>query len=161
VHSQNGEPVRALLPPRFLQVLAALVFAAAAVAAARSLDREFTRAFRGPRTGVFPPSVLGQLQILRSRLPAGSTVLLVSGSSAAETWNARMFQRGLYPGNAVIVLFVPVPDAVAMARLRGRHGLRYAISMGDPPADPGFLQHEDLGPLPDSDERVWFGELAR
>jgi hypothetical protein len=161
VHSPDGGPTRALLSPRILQSLAALVLAAAALAAARSLDREFTKAFRDPWPGVFPPSVLGQLQVLRSRLAPGSTVLLVSGPTPAETWNARLFQRGLYPRNVVIVHFAPPPDAAEMGRLRDRYGLRYAISLGAGPADPGFLQHEDLGPLPDAEGRVWFGELAR
>lgn len=138
-----------------------MVLAAGAIAAGRSLNHELLRAFNDPRNGVYPTSVSAQLQVLRGKLPAGSTVLLVSGPSAQQTWNARMFQRGLYPESAVIVHFLPLPDAATMARLRRQYGLRYAISIGAPPADPGFLEREDLGPLPDSGELVWFGELSR
>jgi hypothetical protein len=69
-----------------------------------------------------------------------------------------MWQRVLYP-RVVILLPSHQNSAGAVSRLRSRFGIRYAVSMGSPPPDPGFAEIRDLGPLLGADYRVWFGPL--
>ena len=138
----------------------AVVAAASLASGGRALYQDLSLAFTWAGASVFPPTVQRQLETLRSRIPRGSHVLLVAPFGANGPWYSRLFQRGLYPGVVVIVRYLPPPDAAALRRLRRQYDLRYAVSMGDPPTDPGFVAHDDLGPLPGIPDRVWFGELA-
>ena len=45
------------------------------------------------------------MDAVRAALPPGAPLLLVAGSG--DAWHARLWQRGLYPRNTVIVRFEP------------------------------------------------------
>jgi len=160
VEDRAGPPARPILPLPLLRFAAAAVLAGALAAGGIASVKDLTLAYTWAGPSVFPSTVKTQLQTLRKRLPVGSTVLLVASRSGDVSWYCRLFQRALYPTDVVIVRNIPLPKEAALRQLRSRHGIRYAISMGAPPADPGFVAHEDLGPLPAIDDHVWFGELA-
>ncbi len=136
------------------------MLAASVLSGGLELYKDLRVAFRDAGPSVFGPTVRIQLDALRERLPPGASLLLVSAGMTDSAWYTRLFQRGLYPRTIAIVRNLPTPDPADLERIRSRYGVRFAISMGNPPPDPGFLTHEDLGPLPGIADRVWFGELA-
>ncbi len=85
--------------------------------------------------------------------------LLVVFYAGSDSWYARMWQRVLYP-RTVVLLPSDRMTGAAIARLRSRYQLQYAVAIGSPPADPGFVRPQDLGDLPGGQFRVWFGELS-
>ncbi len=91
-------------------------------------------------------------------MPANSALLVTYGgtdSSYAWTW-----QRVLYP-RPVLTFPSAGLSRAAMARLRARYRIQYAVATGSPPVDPGFARMQDLGNVPGSPDRVWFGPLSR
>jgi hypothetical protein len=160
VQSPGLAPERALVSRPILRGVGALVLAASLAAGGIAFVRDLTLAYRWAGPSVIPATVRTQLDTLRNRLPKGSTVLLVVSRAGDVSWYVRLFQRALYPTDVVVVRSVPLPNEAELRAMCRRHGIRYAISMGAPPADPGYLAHEDLGSLPAIDDRVWFGRLV-
>ena len=91
-------------------------------------------------------------------MPADSVLLVTY--SGTDPWYACMWQRVLYP-RAVITFPSAGLSGAAMARLRASYRIQYAVATGSPPADPGFARTQDLGNVPGSPDRVWFGPLSR
>ena len=91
-------------------------------------------------------------------MPADSVLLVTYGGK--DPWYAWMWQRVLYP-REVITFPSAGLSGTTMARLRTSCRIQYAVAMGSPPADPGFARKQDLGSLPGSPDRVWFGPLSR
>ena len=160
MEDRAGSPERPILPPRLLRFAAAVVLAASLACGGIAFLEDLTLAYGWAGPSVFSPTVRTQIDTLRKKLPAGSTVLLVGPGVGDVSWYVRLFQRALYPTDVAIVRILPLPKKAALRALRSRHAIRYAISLGAPPADPGFVSHEDLGSLPAIADRVWFGELA-
>lgn len=142
-----------------LHTVAVLVLGASALNGIPTLAREVRIAFRDAWPSVFPGEFRGGLIAVQAAVPAGAAFLVVcdEGKNPGVGWYARLWQRGLYPRNPVVVVtddFRPQ----RLAEIRRRYGLRYAISIGDPPFDPGFRWHRDLGVVTGS-LRMWFGEI--
>jgi hypothetical protein len=142
---------------------AALSLAAACVAAASILSggvaivRDLRLAFRNAGPSVFSGVDRAQMDAVRAATPRGSTLLVAVGRNGA--WAGLLWQRGLYPERAVVLRGEPV-SAWAVAEARRRWRFAAVVAIGDPPPDPGFRAHRDLGPIPGLPGRVWFGELA-
>ncbi len=68
-----------------------------------------------------------------------------------------MWERALYPRNAVVIL--ENPDSAALRRAREASGARYAISVGSPPLSAPYSWRVPLGSLPGLPHESWFGEL--
>ena len=114
-------------------------------------------AFRDAGPSVFTPVDRRQTAAVRASIPATASLLLVA--TADDAWHARLWQRALYPEHIVIVRYTPLL-ADELRRFRERYAIRYAVSLGVTPPDPGFQTHQDLGTLPGLPGHVWFGELG-
>lgn len=139
-----------------LRVLSVVVGAAAVAAGGLAVEGQLPR-FQEPPHRVLHPAFEAALRTVSQRLPEGARLLHLSAEP--EYWYSRLWQRVLYPGNETIVVEPPIsPERVRS--LRERYGVRFAISAGNPPFDPGFLWKVDLGPLPLVEGHSLFGELA-
>jgi hypothetical protein len=138
-----------------LRTFSILVGAAALLCGVRALRRE-VYLFDGPPRTAFLPEFRAQLRTVTERLPPGEHVLHLSATP--EYWYSRLWQRALYPRNEAIVMRPPI-SSERLREIRARYGARFAISAGDPPADPGYLWKVDLGPVPLIRGTSWFGEL--
>jgi hypothetical protein len=126
---------------------------------ARALARDFDRAFHVAGRSVFPPSVTRQLDAIRSRVPAGASVLLLSASATDGAWWARLFQRALYPRNIVVVRYEPLyADELARSNQAWRFG--YGVLLSPEPSSLVLTNREDLGILPALPDRVWLGDFS-
>jgi hypothetical protein len=143
---------RFLLVARTASILVAL---AAVVSGALAFRNEIPRA-TSPAESVFSPAFREQLRIVENRVPAGAPVLHISAQP--EPWFSRLWQRGLYPRNPIIV--IQPWDYPRLAELRTKYATRFAVSAGKPPLDPGFAWKVDLGAVPGLPGATWFGELA-
>ncbi len=142
-----------------LEAAAVLVMAASVISGGLALPREVRVAFRDAWPSVFPGQLQQQLAVVEASVPPGPALLHVSdwASDPGTGWYSRLWQRALYPRNAVVLLMRDItPERIA--ELRRQYRPRYAISVGTPPIDPGFLWHRDLGVVPGS-RQTWFGEL--
>jgi hypothetical protein len=142
-----------------LHAAAGLVLAASALSGVPRLAREIRVAFRDAGLSVFPTEFQRQRAVVEKTAPPGAVFLHISdwASDPGTGWYSRLWQRALYPRNLVIVVMRDLqPERLQL--LRRRFGARYAISVGSPPIDPGFLWHRDLGVVPGSGQ-TWFGEL--
>ncbi len=123
-----------------------------------SLKRDLARAFRDAPRSVFPPGFPSQLERVRQVVPAGAGILVATYT--ADGWDARLWQRALYPRNPGIVVMPPLPPADELRRLRTEHHAAYILSLGDAPAGLELAWREDLGGVPGGPEHVWLGALA-
>jgi DNA-binding transcriptional LysR family regulator len=115
-------------------------------------------AFRYAGRSVLTPGDVKQMDAVRAATRPGSTLLLTSGPNGM--WASILWQRALYPERTVIV----IRDGTTPARLAAAlktYRFDGAISIGDPPPDPGLASHRDLGAIPGLSGRVWLGELRR
>lgn len=106
---------------------------------------------------MYPQEFRAQLRTVEDRIPAGAFVLHLSASP--EYWQSRLWQRALYPRNEAIVVQPPWGPEL-LRQLRAKYRVRYALSAGNPPSDPGYLWSIDLGRLPGHSGGTWFGELT-
>ena len=151
---------RAIVSVPVLRAAAALVLLASLVSGTRALVRAYDRAFHEAGLSVFPPSVVRQIEQVRAEVPPGEGILLVSASNTDGSWYTRLFQRALYPRNAVVVRYLPLSGSDASA-LRRTRPLRYGVSLSPAPAALDFATVRDLGALPAMPDHVWIGALAR
>jgi hypothetical protein len=143
---------RLLLAGRLFSVLVAT---AALLCGVNAFVRAFPIA-ASPALSVFSPEFREQVRLVKSRLPAGASVLYVSAQP--EGWFSRLWQRALYPDYRTIV--VQPWNFSKLAELRAKYNARFAISAGQPPHDLGFVWKVDLGVVPGLQGVSWFGELA-
>jgi hypothetical protein len=140
---------------RLLRLATGLFLAVSAGVGVRAIALDLKNAFQRSWKTTIPPPVAAQVAAVEKEL--GPEPLLVAYQDP-NPWYPRMWQRVLYP-RVVILLPSHQNSAGAVSRLRSRYGIRYAVSMGSPPPDPGFAEIRDLGPLLGADYRVWFGPL--
>ncbi len=133
-----------------------MVVGASLVSGAHAIVADLRVAFRDAGPSVFTPVDRKQMATVRAALPAAASLLLVA--TADDAWHARLWQRALYPEHIVIVRYTPLRSD-ELKRFRDQYAIRYAVSLGVAPPDPGFRSHEDIGSLPGLPGRVWFGEL--
>lgn len=151
--------MRPIVPLPLLRSAAAVVLAASLVAGGRALYADLTRAFRDAGPSVFDSRVSRQIEAIRRRVPAGSSILLLSASATDGAWYTRLVQRALYRRNDVIVRYVPFSRRDADS-LRARWSIHYGVLFATTPDALNFTRYEDLGALPAMPEKVWLGELA-
>jgi hypothetical protein len=137
-------------------VAAAVVVGVSLASGIYALGRDLRAAFFYAGPSVFTPDDRRQMDAVRAAVPAGASLLLVA--TRGDAWHARLWQRGLYPEQVLIVRYQPL-DSEEFSKLRSQFAIHYAVSLGAPPTDPGFRWHRDLGTLPLLQSRVWFGEL--
>jgi hypothetical protein len=144
---------------RILLDAIAVVFVAAAVwFGGRAIQLELPVVYRyAPRTAL-PAPFRSQMEVVLRSLPPGAAMLHVS--SVPESWYSRMWERALYPRNAVVSLQPPEIDAASVRRARERFGIRFAVSVGNPSPGNGYRWSVPIGTLPGVDGEAWFGELA-
>jgi hypothetical protein len=136
---------------------AGVVILASAAAALAAFVPDLRTAYLYAGPSVFSDVDRRQMSTVREAIPDGATLLLVAKRSGA--WHARLWQRGLYPRNQVVVVMEPY-DAAAVRAVRDRYAIRHAVLVGPPPFDPGLRWSRDLGPLAGLPDRVSFGELS-
>ena len=139
-----------------LNIAAAAVIAASLVSGGAAFVRDL-RVSRQAGPSVFTDRDRAEMSAVRAATPPGSAILVAFGRDAQ--WTSLLWQRGLYPERDVIVRGEPI-SATAIADARRRWRFTHAVAIGDPPPDPGFAAHRDLGPIPGLPGRVRFGELA-
>ena len=153
---------------------AVLVLAAAAVlgsalrVGARGFLSDLKLAFGSAPRRAIPPEIEARAGALRGRVPPGESVLYVGSAKPPDNWFSRLWQRAFYPTRLVIfeneksavALDLPSPPRPpSLEELRESYGIRYAISAGNPPADPGFASREEIPRIPGYPYTIWFGEL--
>jgi hypothetical protein len=131
-----------------------MVIAAAGWFGFRPLLSNFAAATRRPPASFFSPEFLKQVSTVTRSVSPGAPLLHFGGWVSAYLW-----QRALYPRNAVKLLLPEDAVPATIRQARDDFGANYAISVGDPPTDPGFLWHRVLDPVPGGGE-TWFGKLA-
>lgn len=134
----------------------AILVAAAALACGALMARHTTTFFaQGPRI-TLPAPLRERLRAVEGRLPPGAVVFYIT--DVPEYWFSRLWQRALYPGH-ITILVGPDVTPRRFEELRARYGVRYAISAGQHPRDPGYAWKTDLG-YDTWAGSTWFGELA-
>lgn len=143
------------IPYRFVS---ALVLAGALYAAWFGIRRDAVEARAYAARDVFSGPVRRELADIERAIPGGEPILAVSASS----WYPLLIQRYFYPRRSVV--FVGAPETLTLPEFREfarLHRVRFAISHGDPPPDPGFLWHRTFPAFPGESGEVWVGEVRR
>ena len=143
-------PAAALL----LRIFSVFVALAALASGALALKHAAGRFTQPPRVAL-PAPLRERLRTVESRLPPGASVFYVT--EVPEYWFSRLWQRALYPDHLTI-LVEPDVSRRQFEELRARYGVRYAISAGQHPRDPGYAWKIDLGDDTWAGS-TWFGEL--
>jgi len=139
---------------RVLRLFSVLVALAALACGALALKHAAGQ-LAGPPRVALPAPLRERLRTVQSQLPAGANVFYVS--EVPEYWFSRLWQRALYPDH-VAILIQPDVTRQRFDDLRSRYGVRYAISAGQHPRDPGYAWKVDLG-YDTWAGSTWFGEL--
>jgi len=94
---------------------------------------------------------------VRSQMPPDSPLLLVV--SEPDAWADGLWQRALYP-NPIFLVYKEDLGTPEDHELRRKYGIRFAVSIGNPPLNPAFRWQR---PLPDwtGAGQVAFGEVER
>ena len=151
------KPSRAATFSSLLRISATAVILASLTAWLLGFVPDLLVSYRWAGPSVFTEVDRRQMAAVRQAIPEGETLLLIAPRT--DVWHARLWQRGLYPRNQVVVVLDPF-DAASIRALRERYSMRHAVLLGPAAFDPGLLSRRDLGPLPGLSDRVFFGELA-
>lgn len=152
-----------------LAVVGAIFFVTSLRAGYRGFASDLRLAFGSAPMHAIAPELMDQARMLRRRIPRGDSILYLGNQNPPDNWYSRLWQRALYPRRLLILERAPSavkldtaarPRLPGLDELRAAYPIRYAISAGNPPADPGFIAHEELPPVPGFPYAVWFGELA-
>jgi len=122
------------------------------------MARDATIAFRDAGPSVFPSSVVRQVEEIRSAVPPGEAILLVSASRTDGSWYTRLFQRALYPRNPVVVRYLPL-SARDIEALRRSWPIRYGMLLDVAPSSLALDPPRDLGALPAMPDHLFFGAV--
>jgi hypothetical protein len=140
---------------RFRAALSVVVLGTAVVVALVEFPRELLFVFRNAPAEIVPGAIRRNVDEIRRRVPDADSVLYVMDS--AEHWNSRIWHRALYP-TPVLILTGSELGGTRDRALRRAFAVKWALSVGKPPVDPGYRWRISL--LPDPKGRtVWFGEL--
>lgn len=149
-----SEPGRS--SPRAGRSLATVLVAAQIAATAIAIRDSAPAAYWRHPSPVIPAEQRRDIRFIRGRIPDDEPLLFVSDGSSR--WIPRTWERALSPEPVAFVLEKDLGRTEVI--LRRRFGIRWAISAGNPPADPGFSGHWQLEPLPGSAAQYWFGRLS-
>lgn len=147
---------RARLASASLRLVAVVVLAASAAAGLTAIWSDLRLAYTWSGPSIFSEPDLKAMSAVREAVPPGATILVVA--RWADVWTARVWQRGLFPRNPVVVRLEPY-TAQEIRKFRQRYAIRHAVLIGPPAFDLGFRWRRDLGPVPGVPGRVEFGEL--
>lgn len=138
-----------------LIVLTAVVIAAGLLAGTRAFSRVIRIVFRDAPRKVVADERLDRAAFVRSMTPPDAPLFYVMGEP--EYWQSRMWQRMLYPR---IVFLIDAGDIGSgrINTLKERYKVRFALSAGENPLDPGFLWKRRLPDVPGTIP-LWIGEL--
>jgi hypothetical protein len=135
--------------------MAAVLVSAQIAAAAIGIRDSAPAAFQKHPASVIPAAQRRDIRFIRGWIPDDEPLLFLSDGS--DRWAPRLWERALSPEP---VAFVWTSDFRREADVLRRFHIRWAISAGTPPADPGFAWHWRLAPLPGSPAQYWFGRLS-
>jgi hypothetical protein len=142
----------------------ALVLGASLVTGLRGFAADLRQAYRGAPRHAIPPELVEEARMIEARVPAGASIAYVGNQEPPDVWFSRLWQRALYPRRVLLFDTEPrasnQPRVQALEASRAAYSIRYAISAGNPPRDPGFLSRVELPPIPGYPYVLWFGELA-
>ncbi|HWB96813.1 MAG TPA: hypothetical protein VG672_08930, partial [Bryobacteraceae bacterium] len=99
----------------------------------------------GPKASI-APELSQYVSRIRKVIPSGEAILYVG--SSPEYWFSRLWQRALYPIPAFLVLGPDELRSPKIRTIRTRHTIRYAVSTGNPPLDPGYKWHTSWPAVP-------------
>lgn len=151
-----------------LHLAAAAVLLISVRIGARGFLWDLKAAFGDSPRHTIPPEIEAHVASLRGRIPPGESLFYVGNRQPPDPWFSRLWQRAFYPTRVVIFDaeknpdvsdLPPQPRPAELERLRKSYAIRYAISAGNPPLDPGFASREELAPIPYYPYAIWFGEL--
>jgi hypothetical protein len=105
-----------------------------------------------------PPSEMyAQIATLDRLMPPGAAIFYVMPE--LEAWKSRMWKRALYPRPVFYVFNARELHGAEYDRVRQKYRIRFALSAGRPPLDPGYAWRTELPKLPGETDETWFGEL--
>jgi hypothetical protein len=141
---------------RFVGPAAALLVAAQIAAAVIGIRAAASLTFRSRAIPVIPAAQRRDIRFIHRWIPDDEPLLFLSDGS--DPWTPRTWERALSPEPVAFLLTTEPPRATTV--LRRRFHIRWAISAGTPPPDPGFAWHRRLAPIPGSSTQYWFGRLS-
>jgi hypothetical protein len=133
-----------------------LLVAAQIAAAAIGLRESAPRIFPERPPLVIPAEQSRDIRFIRGWIPDDEPLLYLSDGS--DPWTPRTWERAMSPEPVVFVVTGNLRRAVSILRRRFR--IRWALSAGAPPMDPGFVWRVRFAPLPGTAEQYWFGRLS-
>jgi len=116
----------------------------------------FRIVFRDAPYDVVPAALRKEANFVKHRIPTGSALVYVMRSP--EHWQSRLWHRLLYPSPVLFLENDLETTGPAFRNLRVRYDVRFALSVGNPPLDPGFQWHV-VFPARTGYPETWFGEL--
>jgi hypothetical protein len=107
------------------------------------------------KTEIVPPAVQAAAAHIRGKVPLGAPLFLVARDP--DAWLHGIWLRALYP-SPVFLVYSAQLGTDTYNRLRVQHRIRFAVSIGQPPLNPGFVWSE---PVPGfgNNAQVVFGRL--
>jgi hypothetical protein len=148
IHAQGSHLRFAIQLRRFMAATAAsLIFVVGLYVAVQRARFDRTAVWVWAPATVFPEGHLQQVKVFRNKVPPGSTVFYLEDKP--EGWQFGLWQRSLYPDYVVIRVFEAnqIHNSAYEALRRGK-SIRYALSAGSPPPDPGFISKFTLPAYP-------------
>jgi len=135
-----------------------LAFVVAAVAAwvgLRAMAGETATAFQSPPYVVFP-EMNEAVRVMRANLPADAPLFYIM--DRPQPWLAGVWQRACYPNPVFLLESADELELPANRAIRAKYGVRYALSVGDPPVVKMFRWFRMLPSVPASYPAA-YGEL--
>ena len=134
---------------RLAYSLAASVFALSLYITARRSFEDVGLIFLSAPLHIVPDGLEAQVKMVRDVVPRGSTLYFIS--DPAEPWLVGLWQRSLYPDYIVLpVQNFARREAEESRKLRTKDKVEYSISVGNPPANPGFQWRVELPAYPNA-----------
>jgi hypothetical protein len=136
-------------------VAAFCLFASLAVVGGRTTATRLHEAIEVRRAGarLVPPEIEQAVTYIRGQLPRDAPVILVTDDM--DGWVNGVWQRAFYP-NSALLFYKRDLGSQTMRHYRTSNRISYAVSMGNPPPNPGFVWQK---PVPWTNQKVVFGEI--
>jgi len=142
---------------RFLWTVGLLVVLTQLAVGVVNLIETFQIVFRDAPYSVVPPMLRKEAKFIQERIPPGAALVYVMRSP--EPWQSRLWHRLLYPSPVLFFVSESAEMSPAFPNLKRQHDIRFALSVGEPPLDPGFRWHV-VFPAREGYPETWFGELS-
>ena len=116
---------------------------------------ETATAFQSPPYVVFP-EMNEAVRVMRANLPADAPLFYIM--DRPQPWLAGVWQRACYPNPVFLLESADELELPANRAIRAKYGVRYALSVGDPPVVKMFRWFRMLPSVPASYPAA-YGEL--